>query len=190
MADPYTGEIRAFAFTFPPIDWATCNGQLLMIQQNPTLYAILGTMYGGNGTANFGLPDLRDHAPIHWGPSATSGMNINLAQPTGTATVTLTYSQMPAHTHQLVVSSASYTGMTNAVSATALPARPEAPIPGSSPISYAPFFLWQDQNSPSAAMNSGMLAPAFTGGAHENRSPFQVLNFCICTSGNWPPRPN
>jgi microcystin-dependent protein len=189
MADPYTGEIRAFGFPFPPIDWATCNGQLLGIQQNPTLYAILGTMYGGKGTSTFGLPNLLDRAPIHWGPSATTGMNVNIAEQTGSPTVTLTYPQMPAHTHQLVVSSAAYTAMVGPVSATVLPARPEAPIPGSSPVSYAPFFLWQNLDAPGATMNAGMLSSAFTGGPHENRSPYQVLNFCICTSGYWPPRP-
>src|ERR1700677_1019887 len=97
---PYLGEIRAFSFNFNPRNWQPCNGQLLSIQQNQALFSILGTTYGGNGTTNFALPDLRGRAPIGVGPGPNLPP-VNLGDSRGAATVTLVANNMPAHNHTI-----------------------------------------------------------------------------------------
>ena len=67
MAEPFIGEIRAFGGNFAPVGWAMCNGQLLSISSNTALFSLIGTFYGGNGTSNFALPDLRSRVPVHQG---------------------------------------------------------------------------------------------------------------------------
>jgi microcystin-dependent protein len=99
MADPFVGEIRMFAGNFAPAGWAFCEGQLIPIDQNETLFNLIGTTYGGDGQNTFALPDLRGRVPVHVGPGFAQG------QLGGVETVTLTTSQLPAHTHTLFASS-------------------------------------------------------------------------------------
>src|SRR5947207_3672768 len=94
MATPFLAEIRIFTFAFPPKGWAQCNGQLLPINQNQALFSLLGTMYGGNGTTTFGLPDLRGRIPMHAGRSHTV-----LGERGGENAHTLNNSEMPTHLH-------------------------------------------------------------------------------------------
>src|SRR3954463_12980605 len=96
MAQPYVGEIRMFAGNFAPAGWMFCEGQLLPISENETLFQLIGTTYGGDGQSTFGLPDLRGRVPIH------QGNGFILAEPGGVETVTLTVNQIPAHSHPLV----------------------------------------------------------------------------------------
>jgi len=93
MASPFVGEIRMFGGNFAPAGWLFCAGQLLPISDNPTLFQLIGTTYGGDGQTNFALPDLRGRVPVHVGPGFA------LAQSAGTETVTLTTTQIPAHNH-------------------------------------------------------------------------------------------
>src|SRR5213075_1658639 len=93
MAEPFLSEIRIMSFVFAPKGWALCNGQLLPINQNQALFSLLGTMYGGDGRVNFGLPDLRGRVPIHVGNSHTQG------ERAGEQSHTISMSEMPAHTH-------------------------------------------------------------------------------------------
>ena len=93
MDDPFLGEIRPFAFGFPPKGWASCDGQLLPIAQNTALFSLLGTMYGGDGRTTFALPDLRGRAGIHVNPVHTQG------ERGGQESVTLTTAQIPLHSH-------------------------------------------------------------------------------------------
>lgn len=93
MSEPFLGEIRPTSFGFAPKGWALCNGQLLAINQNQALFAILGTTYGGNGTTNFALPNLQGRVPLH------TGNGIVLGQQGGVENVTLTLSNVPAHSH-------------------------------------------------------------------------------------------
>jgi microcystin-dependent protein len=93
MAQPYVGEIRMFAGNFAPAGWQFCEGQLLPISENETLFNLIGTTYGGDGLTTFALPDLRGRLPIHQGTGYT------LAQTGGVESVTLIASQMPAHSH-------------------------------------------------------------------------------------------
>ena len=108
MADPFIGEIRMFGGNFGPVGWATCDGQLLPIQQYTALFSILGTTFGGNGTTNFALPDLRGRVPVHVGTGP--GLSpYTLGEKTGSERVTLVQNQMPAHTHSANCSSTSAT---------------------------------------------------------------------------------
>src|ERR1700737_3636238 len=93
MAQPYVGEIRMFAGNFAPAGWMFCEGQLLPISENETLFQLIGTTYGGDGQSTFALPDLRGRLPLHQGSGFT------LAETGGVETVTLTGSQIPAHSH-------------------------------------------------------------------------------------------
>lgn len=98
MAQPYVGEIRMFAGNFAPAGWMFCEGQLLPISENETLFQLIGTTYGGDGESTFALPDLRGRIPIH------QGNNFILAETGGAEEITLTVNQIPAHTHPLLAS--------------------------------------------------------------------------------------
>ena len=98
MAQPYIGEIRMFAGNFPPVGWMFCEGQLLPISENETLFNLIGTTYGGDGQSTFALPDLRGRVPVH------VGNGFQLAQAAGVEDVTLTVAQLPAHTHGFMAS--------------------------------------------------------------------------------------
>jgi microcystin-dependent protein len=100
MAQPYVGEIRMFAGNFAPAGWMLCEGQLLPISEYETLFQLIGTTYGGDGESTFALPDLRGRIPIH------QGNNFILAETGGVEEVTLTVSQIPAHSHPMLGSSA------------------------------------------------------------------------------------
>src|SRR5207237_7087255 len=96
MAQPYVGEIHMFGGNFAPAGWMFCEGQLLPISEYETLFILIGTTYGGDGQSTFGLPDLRGRIPIHQGNGFT------LAETGGSEQITLTVSQIPAHTHPLL----------------------------------------------------------------------------------------
>src|SRR3954469_2720882 len=98
MAQPYVGEVRMFAGNFAPAGWMFCEGQLLPISEYETLFQLIGTTYGGDGESTFALPDLRGRLPIH------QGNGFILAETGGVETVTLTVSQIPAHSHPLLAS--------------------------------------------------------------------------------------
>lgn len=99
MAQPYVGEIRMFAGNFAPVGWMFCEGQLLPISENETLFQLIGTTYGGDGQSTFALPDLRGRIPIH------QGNGFILAETGGAEEITLTAPQIPVHTHPLLASS-------------------------------------------------------------------------------------
>ncbi len=164
MADPFVGEIRIMAFAFAPNGWALCNGQLLPIDQNQALFALLGTSFGGDGINNFALPDLRGRVPIHMSGSFVLG------QAGGEETHTLTTAEMAAHTHPVSASP-------NAADA-------------SSPLNA----YWADGSLPAYAatgttsLNAGAVDPAGGSGPHENRSPALTVSFAIALQGIFPSR--
>src|SRR5678815_970125 len=102
MAQPYVGEIRMFAGNFAPAGWMFCEGQLLPISQNETLFQLIGTTYGGDGQETFALPDLRSRVPLHMGTSL--GTTFVLGQNGGVESVTLTSQQIPSHSHGFMAS--------------------------------------------------------------------------------------
>src|SRR5436305_10346690 len=105
MAQPYVGEIRIFAGNFAPAGWMFCDGQLLPISENETLFNLIGTTYGGDGQSTFALPDLRGRVPLHLGQGPGLSNNYILAENGGVEQVTLTTAQIPAHTHPAQCSS-------------------------------------------------------------------------------------
>jgi microcystin-dependent protein len=170
MAEPFMGEIRMMAFTFPPKGWAQCNGQLLPINQNQALFALLGTMYGGNGQTTFALPDLRGSTPIHMGNGWTQG------QRGGEESHTLTMSEMPQHTHFVQASSTAPDS-----SGGNTPAPTKALSATSTGQLYAPFANAQAM-SPQMVGNVGGSQP------HLNVMPSTVIGMCIALIGIFPSR--
>ena len=163
MPEPFLSEIRIFAFNFPPKGWAFCNGQLLPINQNQALFALLGTTYGGDGATTFALPDLRGRAPIHHGSS------FNLGQRGGEEAHTITMSEMAAHTHQ------------TRASADAPTVGPPTNNFWASNTGFTPY-----GSTANIAMSPTCIGNVGGSQAHENRSPYLVLNFCIALQGIFP----
>ncbi len=164
MAEPFLGEIRIFSFNFPPKGWALCNGQLLPINQNQALFAILGTTYGGDGITTFALPNLQGRVPVH------TGSGITLGQSAGEQSHTLSISELPAHTHTPVGNPANATSSSPAGNVWA--------SLGSG--GYSP--------APNTAMNAASILAAGGSQPHDNMSPYLVLNFCIALQGIFPSR--
>lgn len=170
MAQPYVGEIRMFAGNFPPVGWMFCDGQLLAISENETLFQLIGTTYGGDGQSTFALPNLQSRVPLHMGTNA--GTTFNLAESAGVESVTLTTQQIPIHTHPLLCAAS-----------------------GGIPNSNAKDGFWAatDQTQYSTvAGNSPMGTPpivsAAAGGSqpHENLMPYLCINFIISLFGIFP----
>jgi microcystin-dependent protein len=172
MSEPFIGEIRSFSFGFAPNGWATCDGQTLNISQNQALFALLGTIYGGNGTTNFQLPDLRGRTMISRNNDYPEG------HAGGAETVALTaMSQLPPHTHALNVNSTA--GGTNTPSGSTPSAVAD---PGNTKFAYA------TAKASGKNLAAGSIASAGNGAAHENMQPSLVINYCIALTGIWPSR--
>lgn len=176
MADAFIGEIRAFCFNFAPMDWAYCDGSKLSVNQFQALNAILGQRFGGD-TYTFNLPNLIGRAAIGQGAFAGQA-NLPLAKVTGLESVVLNEGNLPNHTHGL--------------NANIL--KPASPVPQA----HLPTRFIEPNNCAytNVAPNT-YLAPATvqewpqnqTTQAHENRQPYQVVNFCIALIANWPEHP-
>ena len=177
MADPFIGEIRAFPYTFAPYGWATCDGQILQIQQNTALFAVIGATYGGNGTTNFALPNLRGRMPLQQG-QGTSLSSYTLAQSGGTEQATLNESQSPAHRH-LVRASAGTGSQTD----------PNGMVWAAGGASRGLKMYAASPMNP-ASMNPLAFATAGNGPqpSHNNMMPCLPLTFIIALQGVFPPR--
>jgi microcystin-dependent protein len=179
MSEPFLGEIRIVSFNFPPAGWALCNGQLLAINQNQALFALLGTTYGGDGIHNFALPNLQGAVPLHFG--AQAGSNYTLGQTGGESSHMLIPSEMPAHNHTMRADATSPTTSTPAAGY-ALGQSSGSGLSG--PISES-FY--------GSGAASGQLSPQLSAGGgsqpHENRSPYLALTFAIALTGIFPSRP-
>ncbi|WP_299846567.1 phage tail protein [uncultured Roseovarius sp.] len=167
--EDYLGDIRPMAYNFAPRGWAQCNGQLLDIGSNQSLYSLLGTMYGGDGRKTFALPDLRGRVPIDSG--TRDGVDFVQGQSGGTEGVALTSQEIPPHFHQVELAE------TDATTAS-----PDANMLAGN----APIYTGGDRSATMAASQVG--TPAGAGAAHENMMPFETVNFCICTQGLFPSR--
>ena len=175
--DPFIGEIRAFGFTFAPSGWAVCNGQTLPISQNTSLFALIGTTYGGDGKTTFGLPNLQGSAPLNQGQG--NGLSDReLGESGGESTVQLTMAENPIHTHPIMG--------TNLAADTPL-ASPTGAVWGPAAGRGTPTY------SPSPTGNPQLYPGAFgVGGGgqpHNNMPPYLPLYFCIALVGITPPRP-
>jgi microcystin-dependent protein len=165
MSSPYVGEIRMFAGNFAPVGWALCDGQLLAISENETLFNLIGTTYGGDGENTFGLPDLQGRFPAHQGNSYVIG------QSAGVESVTLTLNQMPAHNHAAVCSA----GGGNVAS-------PSGAYWSTDPQGNTAAYNEAD----GSAMAGTALALAGSGQPHDNRQPYLGMNFIISLFGIFP----
>lgn len=166
MSEPYLSEIRIYGFNFPPRGWAQCDGQILPINQNQALFSLLGTTYGGDGRTSFALPDLRGRAPLHFDSGFTLG------QRGGQETHTLSSAEIPGHTHALMATSDPGTQI----------------LPAGNLLGASASPLYHAADGSSVAMNPTAIANAGASQGHENRQPFQVLNFCIALQGVFPSR--
>lgn len=165
MAEPYLSEIRIFSFNFAPRNWAQCNGQLMPINQNQALFALLGTAYGGNGQTTFALPNLQGRAAMH------IGNNLQQGQIGGEASHTLSITEMPSHNHNAVASSNG----------------PNASTPmnnfWASNTGFNPYSA-----TINGTMNNAAISNTGLGQGHSNMAPYLTLNFCIALQGIFPSR--
>jgi microcystin-dependent protein len=171
VSDPFVAEIRMFGFNFAPTGWATCDGQILPLSQNTALFSLLGTMYGGDGKSNFGLPNLQGSAPMHLGQGPGLSERFEGEQG-GEPTVTLISTEVPPHTHSL--------------NATNQPGN--KPNPGTNTIArYADAYNPPPVNNPVQTAPT-MLSPQGGDLPHNNMMPTLTVIFCIALQGIFPPR--
>jgi microcystin-dependent protein len=164
MAQPYVGEIRMFAGNFAPAGWMFCEGQLLPISENETLFQLIGTTYGGDGESTFALPDLRGRIPIH------QGNGFILAETGGAEEITLTVSQIPSHGHPMLASTDSNTTpnpANNLLGATS---------------TATPYF----SAVPNLALSPQAVSPVGGSQPHTNFQPYLCVDFIISLFGLFP----
>jgi microcystin-dependent protein len=164
MSQPYYGEIRMFAGNFAPAGWMLCEGQILPISGNETLFQLIGTTYGGDGENTFGLPDLRGRVPIHQGNGFVIG------EQGGVEEVTLTVPQIPAHSHALLASG----DLGNQLATTGnLISNSQGAIP----------YL---EDVTTLNMRSTAITPVGGSQPHTNFQPYLCINFIISLFGVFP----
>jgi microcystin-dependent protein len=174
MSSPFVAEIRIFGCNFAPTGWAQCNGQLLPISQNTALFSLLGTFYGGDGKSTFALPDFQGASGLNQGQGPGLSEYF-LGQQSGTQTVTLLQSEIPAHTHFWQAASDLADG--------ASPDPSKVVTLSNNGSAYAPA-----NTQPQVNFNPQMLSVAGSSFPHNNMQPYLTLNFCIAMQGVFPPR--
>jgi len=176
MSDQFLAEIRVVGFNFAPTGWAQCNGQLLPLSQNTALFALLGTVYGGDGKSTFALPDMQGNAPMQ--PGQGQGLSLrDLGEIGGAQTVTLIDSEMPFHTHTMLASGSP--ASTNIPSSQTVIARSA----GGNAYDTAPL--------DPGTTNMAFQTLAIAGGSlpHNNLMPYLTMNYVIAMQGIFPQRP-
>jgi microcystin-dependent protein len=166
MAQPYVGEVRMFAGNFAPAGWQFCEGQLLPISENETLFQLIGTTYGGDGQSTFAVPDLRGRLPLHQGNSFI------LAETGGVEEVTLTVNQMPSHSHPFLASGNS---ASDAVPTNLLPAT-------SASATASPY----GTDNPLTTLAATSISSIGGSQPHTNFQPYLCINFIISLFGIFP----
>jgi microcystin-dependent protein len=175
VTQPFLGQVQAFGFGFAPRGWAQCNGQILSITQNAALFSLLGTMYGGNGTTTFALPNLQSRVPMHFGTSP-GGETYYQGEMAGEENVMLTINMMPLHSH-------SFQG-------TSTPGDADKPETGSALAKVGStggdLFYAVDTTTQPLAPNS--IGPVGGNQPHANIQPYLAINWCIALNGIFPSR--
>lgn len=173
MSDAYVGQISLLAFKFAPKGWAQCNGQLMQIEQNQALFALIGAAFGGNAVSTFALPDLRGRVPVGYGVSGPVG-TVALGEIGGSETVTVQTPQLPGHTHTLAASTQVATRRV-----------PAGRLLAADTSTNAEYYAPPGQTTVLSPDSIGL----FGGGqAHENRQPYLTINYCIALVGIYPSR--
>lgn len=173
MSEPYVGEIRVFAGSFAPRDWAFCNGQLLRINNHAALFSVIGVQYGGDGKTTFALPNLQGLAPVHQGQG--HGLtNRHIGETGGVSKVSLTLSEMPTHTHMPNTTAAPTTNDPTGAIWSNTSGRTGTPV--------------YSTTSDGAQLSDQAIGLTGNNEAHNNRQPFLGLTFIICLNGIYPPR--
>jgi microcystin-dependent protein len=175
MANPYLGQLSLVGFNFAPVGWVLAAGQILPLSQNTALFSLLGTMYGGDGKSNFGLPNLQNAVPIGVGQSP--GLNLYVqGESGGTPTVTLQLTQTPNHTHPAKADTAARTHVAEPV--------------GNCFANSSSGNLYSTSSSPLAPMNAAAVTSFGSAGPqpHNNLMPFLGLYWIIAMQGVYPPR--
>ena len=173
MGENFLGEIKLIGFTFAPKNWAECKGQVLAINQNQSLYALLGTTFGGTGQTGFNLPDLRGRVPVH------PGLGISQGQTGGVETCTLTEDHMPKHTHSFYANDASATEFGIGAAADRFLAQPEEigiPLYG------------EGGPDDMVELDTAGMKPVGDGQPHTNMQPSLVIRYAIAMHGIFPSR--
>jgi microcystin-dependent protein len=182
---PYLSQIALFAFDFAPHGWAKCSGQLLPINQNQALFALLGTTYGGNGQTTFALPDLRGHVPLGFGQAA--GAAYALGETGGSESVALAETHLPPHVHTIDAS-----GLTATARCTETAGNQRNPSQGVPAGEAAGVTATYSSALPDANMKGGAVAVTLTadvaggGQTHDNRQPYLAMSYCIALQGIFP----
>lgn len=164
MAQPYVGEIRMFAGNFAPAGWMFCEGQLVPISENETLFNLIGTTYGGDGQSTFALPDLRGRLPLH------QGNGFILAETGGAEEITLTASQIPSHSHPFLASTSLATDTS----------------PSNTVLAQTTTFDFYQSTPGSIVMAPQSVGPVGGSQPHTNFQPYLCVNFIISLFGIFP----
>jgi microcystin-dependent protein len=164
MAQPYVGEIRMFAGNYNPSGWAFCDGRLLSISDDETLYQLIGTTYGGDGLDTFAVPDLRGRLPLH------QGNGFPLGGTGGVEEVTLNVTQIPRHAHGF-----------GASTSPGSQARPQGGV-----LAYAPGVAPYVVDVPTTPLDAGAVEPTGLGQPHPNLQPYLSVHFIIARFGIYP----
>lgn len=183
MSECFVGEIRMFAGNYNPEGWVFCDGSMLSIAQNQALYTLIGTIYGGDGVTQFGIPDMRGRLPVGQG----TGPSINpktIGQKAGEETHTLVIAELPAHTHQVVATTALATGQTPSTTMIYGAVQPSGTVTGLYTQSLPPTNATVVQFDAKAVTSTGNNMP------HDNVMVTTAISFIMATTGLFPSRPN
>jgi microcystin-dependent protein len=192
MADAFYGEIRAFAFTYPPEDWAQCAGQTIAVQQNQALYSVVGNTFGGTSPLSFKLPNLQALVVVGAG-TGPQGLNFQFATTHGSEAVSIaTNSLIAQHTHtwqaKTLITQPVVSNMSQTPSADVILSRP---VTQASASKAPPSPMFDQGDTPDIKLPATTIGPAGgNGAAHENRQPYLPLLFCICLNGIYPTPPD
>ncbi|RAS01910.1 phage tail protein [Ensifer adhaerens] len=174
MSEPFIGEIQLFGFNFAPLNWAFCNGATLAVRQNTALFSLLGVAYGGNGSTTFQLPNFTGRAAFNQGIAPGLSQR-TIGEVLGENSVTLSNSEMPAHSHGFTIYNQTDTAK-----------RASAPSAGNALTLPIETSVTAKDAQPNAPFASNMIGLAGNNLPHENRQPYLAVNFCIALYGNYP----
>jgi microcystin-dependent protein len=181
MSEPFLGQITVYPYNFAPSGWLDCSGQLLPISQNAALFSLLGTQYGGNGTSNFALPDLRGRIPLGQGQSP-GGSGYVMGEVAGDENVTIVAPTMPQHSHSLIATTAE--GSLNNPSGLIL-AKPQTGGGRGGGGAQGDIYNPGNVDTPLALTSLGSVGGSLP---HNNIQPTLVLRYCIAMQGIFPQR--